>query len=153
MFNILFLARVGISVSLFRSFFQNWSYYWAICSRSSLKKSDLKQIALITLDKRGTMSKSLQLLFTKKATVSAFEHDKRATGAIHSFLWTNLSFAHKKPTIRSKNWWANAQPGFWPPKRAKWFLTYKGTIRKTLITLRFRLQKGLWTFLLLPLLR
>ena len=65
-----------------------------ICSQRSLKKSYCEQITPVTLYKR----------------FAPVAHDKRATGAIHSFSQANHSFAHKKRAVHSKNQWANWQP-------------------------------------------
>ena len=43
---------------------------------------------------------------------NSYFHDKRAMGAICSCSWANRSYAHNKPTNRTKNLWANSQPLF-----------------------------------------
>ena len=53
---------------------------------------------------------SCSLQMSNRERIAQVAHDKRATGAIHSFSQTNHSFPHKKREICSKNQWENSQP-------------------------------------------
>ena len=83
--------RVGNS--LFLSFAQNSSYYWALAihSRRSLQRSNRERIPLVTLNKRATMSDLLRSFMTKEIHWSKLSR--------HSVKMSNMSDSQKKNHI------------------------------------------------------